>query len=161
MTSAFREQKSRRAVYPPLEEEIERGPGEEAPDEALKQVPLVRRAARQRMTASWGLPGDLTDDVSLLLGELLNNAVLHGRGNVVVKVGYHHCVLSVSVSDQSPALPRSGQASPDDKAGRGWAIAQAVADEHQGTLTVVPQHAGKAVMCVLPVLSRRATARCS
>ncbi|KOT52715.1 hypothetical protein ADK43_30005 [Streptomyces rimosus subsp. rimosus] len=127
----------------------------------MKQVSVIRRAAQQRMTASWGLPGALTDDAVLLLGELLNNAVLHGRGRVVVKVRYCDSVLSVIVSDQSPVPPRSGRAGPDARTGRGWDIAQAVADEHQGTLVIMPHRTGKVIMCVLPVPVQREAARCA
>ncbi|WP_425541206.1 ATP-binding protein [Streptomyces rimosus] len=152
MTSAHRDQQPRGIAPPPLERSIERGPGEEAPSEALEQVPLVRRATRQRMTVGWGLPSDFTDDVSLLVGELLANAVLHGgTGRIFVRVGYSAPVLSIVVADRSPKAPRSGHTGPEDKNGRGWDIARELVAERRGQLEALTHPTGKVITCLLPV----------
>ncbi len=146
---------------PPLERAIERGFGMKAPTKALEEVPLVRRAVQQHLAAG-RLPDDFAYEVTLLLDEVLTNAVVHGRGRVFVKVDSSaDALLSVIVSDQSPQPPRSGLTDPEDQAGRGWDIVQALAAGRGGEVEVLTHAKGKVIRCVLPVPVRQAAARCA
>jgi anti-sigma regulatory factor (Ser/Thr protein kinase) len=68
----------------------------------------ARSAGRARLfvgqfCASAGLSGDIRRTASLLVSELVTNAIVHGRSGAVLDAEFAAGVLRVSVSDDSPA----------------------------------------------------------
>jgi signal transduction histidine kinase len=91
------------------------------------------------------------------LGNLLANAIEHGRGSVGVDVTVHGGVVRVAVTDDGPGLPapvselrrrpRRGRGA----RGRGLAIAADVAEAHGGALVSAPSESGARLVLELPV----------
>jgi signal transduction histidine kinase len=91
------------------------------------------------------------------LGNLLANAIEHGRGPVGVDVTVHGGVVRVAVTDDGPGLPapvserrrrpRRGRGA----RGRGLAIAADVAEAHGGALVSAPSESGARLVLELPV----------
>jgi signal transduction histidine kinase len=104
-------------------------------------------------TAVWG------DRLRLAqaLGNLVANAIEHGRGAVGVDVAVRGTVVRIAVSDHGPGLPRPvvelrrrprrGRGS----RGRGVAIAADVAEAHAGALVSAPSESGARLVLELPV----------
>ncbi len=69
----------------------------------------------------------LCDTVALLVSEVATNALLHGSGDVQVRVTADDGVLRVEVSDGSPALPHVRAAGPLEEGGRGLALVESLA----------------------------------
>jgi signal transduction histidine kinase len=91
------------------------------------------------------------------IGNLLANAIEHGRGPVEVEVTVHGGVVRVAVTDDGPGLPapvaelrgrpRWGRGA----RGRGLAIAADVAEAHGGVLVSAPSQRGARLVLELPV----------
>jgi anti-sigma regulatory factor (Ser/Thr protein kinase) len=99
----------------------------------LAPVPLSSRAARH-FVADWciaeGVIGDVVDTVLLLTAELVTNAVLHGRSDVVLRVGRAGSRVRVAVGDENTRLPQRRETDPEALNGRGMALVEALADAH-------------------------------
>jgi DNA-binding NarL/FixJ family response regulator len=67
---------------------------------------------------SWGM-AHLTETATLLVSELVTNAVVHARSDVQVIVRLVPSGLRVEVFDASPAVPVPRVAAPEDVSGRG------------------------------------------
>lgn len=91
-------------------------PGEES------SVPIVRATVR-RICQSWDLPDDTPDVASLLVTEVVTNAV-QASPKDVLRVSVRHLLtyLYVDCTDYSPEVPRASEASWTDEAGRGLHI---------------------------------------
>ncbi|MEV0370423.1 SpoIIE family protein phosphatase [Streptomyces sp. NPDC050636] len=76
----------------------------------------ARRLAR-RALARWGLD-ELTDQVELLVSEVVTNAVRYAERPVTLRL-LRTDVLRCEVGDDVPQLPRLRQARPSDEGGRG------------------------------------------
>ncbi|TJZ45326.1 serine/threonine protein phosphatase [Streptomyces piniterrae] len=76
----------------------------------------ARRLAR-RALARWGLE-ELTDQVELLVSEVVTNAVRYAERPVTLRL-LRTDVLRCEVGDDVPQLPRLRQARPSDEGGRG------------------------------------------
>jgi serine/threonine-protein kinase RsbW len=97
---------------------------------ALKStVPAVRTRARVLWSA-WGLAPSLADDASLLLTEMISNALLHtGSETVHVFLRSDRSRLVIMVGDSSPQMPVRADAPADEELfGRGLVIVDAIAD---------------------------------
>ncbi len=91
------------------------------------------------------------------VGNLVANAIEHGRGPVVVDVVVRHALVRIAVSDHGAGLPapvaeltrrpRRGRGA----RGRGLAIAADVADAHGGALVSAPSESGARLVLELPV----------
>lgn len=89
------------------------------------------------------------DDAVLMLGELLANAVTHGRcPEAVVHLRLGDDALLISVQDTCAHPPVLGPASWDDEGGRGLLLVEALAQEWGW----VPLPMGKQVWFRLPVI---------
>ncbi|WP_229075558.1 ATP-binding protein [Actinoplanes sp. DH11] len=105
-------------------------------------VPLDRGApgsARRAVSAvlgGWGFRDpDWLDGVSVVVSELVTNAVRHGGGCVALAVEAHDTKVIVSVADGSSVVPR--RRDPDGVGGRGIALIEALAvgwtvENHEG-----------------------------
>ncbi|MEO3809648.1 ATP-binding protein [Sphaerisporangium sp. B11E5] len=86
------------------------------------------RTQVKEVLSAWGL-AELTDDVVLVVGELLGNAVCHGAPPVRVSLWATPRDFCVRVTDRGPEMPRRLHLGPEAVHGRGLAIVAALADE--------------------------------
>jgi anti-sigma regulatory factor (Ser/Thr protein kinase) len=113
--------------------------------EVAQGVVLARRLTRETL-ASWGFGSDV-DDTVLLVSELVENALRHGRGAPVLRLRRLATGVRVEVFDESPVLPQARESGPSG----GWGMLLVArlstrwgAEERDG---------GKVVWCELPVQS--------
>ena len=87
-------------------------------------VARIRRFATDacRTTA----PRANCDTVSLLVSEVATNALVHGAGQVLVRVVPADGGVRIEVVDGSPSLPRPRDATLMDEGGRGLALVEAL-----------------------------------
>ncbi|WP_049821188.1 ATP-binding protein [Kineococcus radiotolerans] len=99
----------------------------------LPPAPTSSRAAR-RFVAGWcaaeGVTGDVVDTLLLLTAELVTNAVLHGRSDVVLRIGRVGPRVRVGVGDENTRLPQRRETDPEALNGRGMTLVEALADAH-------------------------------
>ncbi|MEV8543660.1 ATP-binding protein [Streptomyces sp. NPDC051572] len=98
----------------------------------------MRQITRDRL-GQWDLT-TLTDDATLVVSELVTNAVKHGRGRPVgLRVRRLAHELRIEVTDGTPTPARLRSAGLDDENGRGLLLVAAVADKwgvsRDGTMT--------------------------
>lgn len=74
----------------------------------------------------WDAASDL-DTVSLLVSELVSNAIVHARSDFEVSVLLRGHTIRIEVDDQSNVLPLPRDADVDDDSGRGMALVEALA----------------------------------
>jgi signal transduction histidine kinase len=90
------------------------------------------------------------------VGNLIANAIEHGRGPVRIEVAMRGDIVRVAVSDDGPGLPapvadlrrraRCGRGA----RGRGLAIAAGIAEAHGGVLVSAPSQGGARLVLELP-----------
>ena len=92
----------------------------------LPRLPLAAATARGLVRRELGdvLAGETLDDVLLVVSELATNAVLHGAGEIQLRLAYDGERIAGAVSDQGPAFavaaePRAAECGPG---GRGLFI---------------------------------------
>jgi anti-sigma regulatory factor (Ser/Thr protein kinase) len=105
----------------------------------------ARRLVREACS-SW--PSHRADDAELAVGELVANAVLHGKGPVAIRIVVDLNVLRVEVTDANPQHPRTldpPPPSPEAEHGRGLYIVSAIADRWGSVTLDAGSHPGKAV----------------
>lgn len=90
-----------------------------------QSVSQVRRYAVAACTAL-GYDGDC-DTLALLVSEVATNALIHGAGQVRVRVLDAGPRLRIEVSDDSVILPVARKAAADAEGGRGLALVDALA----------------------------------
>ncbi|MFE5759585.1 ATP-binding protein [Streptomyces massasporeus] len=66
--------------------------------------------------------------VVLAVSELVTNAVVHGEGEVVLRITVSLDVVRVSVTDHSPDPAVVKEAGPDGESGRGIRLVDAISD---------------------------------
>ncbi len=103
----------------------------------------ARRLTLQTLD-SWGLPA-LRETASLLVSELMTNALLHARSGVDVVLHADPALFRVDVCDHSPLPPRVRHFSADAGTGRGVRLLDTMATEWG----VVPMDGGKCVWFTL------------
>ncbi|MBB4705459.1 anti-sigma regulatory factor (Ser/Thr protein kinase) [Sphaerisporangium siamense] len=118
------------------------------PREARWELPADPRAtaacrALVRVTlAEWGLR-DLTDDVTVVVTELLANALIHGEPPIHLTLRRAHGALVGAVTDLGPGRPRLLAAAADLEHGRGLRIVDALTDSWG--VDPLPGGAGKTI----------------
>lgn len=70
---------------------------------------------------------EYADDAALLVSELVTNAALHARTDIVVVIELRSECLRLAVSDRSPRQPARRHYSVDSTTGRGLALVAALA----------------------------------
>jgi len=85
---------------------------------STESVPVARRFARDELQSS----GADIDTVVLLVSELVTNAVLHARSDVVLRVEDLGSSARVEVGDSSPLRPRLHNFSVESATGRGMRL---------------------------------------
>lgn len=78
--------------------------------------------------AGWGLPG-LIDPATLLVSELVTNALLHAHSEIDVTLVVGDDELRVEVHDTSRVVPRPRSYSPEAATGRGLHMLDCVASD--------------------------------
>jgi serine phosphatase RsbU (regulator of sigma subunit)/CHASE1-domain containing sensor protein/anti-sigma regulatory factor (Ser/Thr protein kinase) len=89
-----------------------------------ESIPTARRLVDEHLGAS-GAPADM----ALVVSELVTNAVLHGRGDVRLRLVRRPSSVRVAVHDSSDDRPVVAEPSPDTVGGRGLRIIEAVASD--------------------------------
>jgi anti-sigma regulatory factor (Ser/Thr protein kinase) len=98
--------------------------------------PRTSRKAVLAVLSAWGyVDDDWTADVSVVVSELVTNAVQHGAGFVVIGIEASGAQIIVSVADGSAVVPRRRE--PDGRGGRGLMLVEALTrrwhvEEHEG-----------------------------
>lgn len=82
---------------------------------STESVPVARRFAREQLRQS---RSDV-DTVVLLVSEVVTNAVLHARSEVVLLIQQREDVTRIEVSDASPVPPRLHNFTAESATGRG------------------------------------------
>jgi anti-sigma regulatory factor (Ser/Thr protein kinase) len=86
---------------------------------------VARRFVADRLIA-WGREA-FVDDASIVVAELVTNAVLHAESEFIVALSFHGDSVRVSVRDASSALPAIQAPTPQSVSGRGLVLISAVA----------------------------------
>ena len=101
---------------------------------SLSPAPSAAGVARSTLVAELGDRLGHTDaadtvqfDVSVVVSELVANAVQAGCTSLVMSVQAHRSSVRLAVSDDAPGLPRMASASVDDLHGRGLTLVAALA----------------------------------
>ncbi|MGW0587579.1 ATP-binding protein [Streptosporangium sp. NPDC002607] len=89
-------------------------------------VGAARRLAREALVI-WGI-SSVTEDVTMVVSELVSNAVVHGRAPITLSLHRHGRIVCGEVTDHSAMWPAPLPAGPDAEHGRGLAIVAAYAD---------------------------------
>jgi two-component system, OmpR family, sensor kinase len=103
------------------------------------------------------------------LSNLVTNALRHGAGDVTVEAGVAEGRLRITVTDQGPGFPddfvprafdrftRAEESRTTTGSGLGLALVAAVARNHEGTVSIRPDHPGACVALDIacPPVSRR------
>ena len=100
-------------------------PLEMVAESVLTSVARIRRFATSACATH--APGVDCDTVALLVSEVATNALVHGAGEVRVRVVPRPRGVRVEVLDGSPQLPAKRAATVYDEGGRGIALVEAVA----------------------------------
>ena len=114
-------------------------PGEVSVSYRLESDPVQVRAARaQARTAlpQWGL-GEHTDLAELIVSELVTNAIVHGQGQVQVRLSCASGDLWAEVHDDGPGRPVRRCPGARDESGRGLELIDGLLDLHGGTRGVI------------------------
>jgi signal transduction histidine kinase len=94
------------------------------------------------------------------LGNLVDNALRHGRGAVLLQAGVDNGAVTLGVSDEGPGFPpellpvaferfsRTDEARADGSAGLGLAIVDAIARAHGGSVTAANRPGGVAEVTI-------------
>ena len=92
-----------------------------------QEIAVVRQEIRQ-LLVEWELVA-LTDDIVLVVSEMLANALHHADGSVAaMRIHLRPDAVVIEVSDQGAAVPRLGQPAFDDDRGRGMFLIDRLAD---------------------------------
>ena len=97
---------------------------------ALPAHPASSRAARAFVAEHlrlWGLDPAAIDDATLLVSELVTNAILHGRSPIDLLVRKVKTSVRVEVGNDGRRAPQPHYPDLDTAAGRGLGLVQAVA----------------------------------
>lgn len=93
------------------------------------EAPRAARDLLRGMAAQAGCADARVEQAALLVSELVTNAVLHGRTDVVrLALAVDDRTVEVAVHDRSPDAPVVGAAEPSDLHGRGLLLVERLAE---------------------------------
>ncbi|MFC8582970.1 ATP-binding protein [Streptomyces sp. NPDC057217] len=122
-------------------------------------LPATAGAAREQVrdllhtTGRAPPPRAVTDDILLVVSELVTNAYRHGGALTGFTAHLADGTLIVRATDASPVIPRTRTDShPTAPGGFGWPLIQKLSRQ----VTVIPLEAGKTIQVVLDTTGRRA-----
>ena len=87
----------------------------------------VERARRQVAQFCAEMPGELSSVAELLASELVTNAVVHGAGDILLRLAVADHTVRVEVADDSPHGPEPQPADTERLSGRGLWIVEELA----------------------------------
>ncbi|MFE2487208.1 ATP-binding protein [Streptomyces mirabilis] len=117
------------------------------PPEDASRVGAMRRLVRARLKYC-GLQR-MSDDVAVIVSELLTNAILHSGGEQITFVmTVRDSSLRISVHDGMPGNLKIRPVNSDAETGRGLFLVASLVDAHHGTWGV--SDAGATTWCSLP-----------
>jgi PAS domain S-box-containing protein len=119
----------------------------QVPDENTA-VRVTRDRVRQALE-EWSLADQLVDDVTLVVSELVTNAIIHGYPPVNLRLSETSRQLVLEVSDSAVVLPRRQRPTAEQDHGRGLQITSILAADWGAR----PTSLGKCVWCVFPLTS--------
>lgn len=115
----------------------QRGQGEGLPPRDGFRALAMRRIAQARLNLC-GL-SQMADDVTLIVSELVTNAIVHSGGTwVSFRMRLHFDVLHLEVQSDVAGSPAVGRSDADSEHGRGLAIVESLAFEYGGSWGVSP-----------------------
>ncbi|MBX7554427.1 ATP-binding protein [Streptomyces sp. tea 10] len=95
-----------------------------------EQSPALARAHVQQICRTWRIR-TVADDLSLIVSELVTNAVTHGRGEIRLHLEFDDARVWVNVTDEGQSeVVRPQVTSADDESGRGLQIVGALAHRY-------------------------------
>ncbi|MFD9289174.1 SpoIIE family protein phosphatase [Streptomyces sp. NPDC060030] len=140
------------AQYKPTnEDQALRSDGLQIPSRDLHGVQRARRFVGERMS-SWGL-ASMTDDLQLVVSEIVTNALVHAGGDVELhlRVTAAHVRLEVRDSESNPPIPTALSMSEEERTqaehGRGLFIVDALTEGWNSS----PNGRGKTVSLNMPI----------
>jgi anti-sigma regulatory factor (Ser/Thr protein kinase) len=84
----------------------------------------ARDFVRQTL-AQWGLP-DITDDVSLVVTELVTNAITHAASRCELQLDFDGSTVEIQVVDHGAGIPEIRDSAAHHQGGRGLQLVEAV-----------------------------------
>lgn len=112
-------------------------------------APSVARAYVRDTLRAWGL-APLVEDATLVVSELVTNAVVHARPDIVLSLHRHGSAVRGEVVDHGPVWKESRPVAVDDlgaESGRGLAIVDALA--YRWGVDPLPSMGGKVAWFML------------
>jgi anti-sigma regulatory factor (Ser/Thr protein kinase) len=106
-------------------------------------VPRARSVVTEALTAA-GVPPGPIDRARLVTSELVTNAVLHGDGDVELRVDVGPGRFRITVADEAPSEPHPVDVEPGAVSGRGLRLVERMADAW-GTAPREDRAPGKAI----------------
>ena len=89
----------------------------------------------RRTAADWALVTEIADAAGQIAGELVGNALVHGRGQVELRLRLTRDRLVVEVADEGSHMPRRRRTGAEDERGRGLNLVTALAHRWGARLT--------------------------
>lgn len=117
------------------------------------QVARARAQARQALPG-WGL-AEHTEVTELIISELVTNAIVHGTGQIEIRLSYEGGCLRTQVHDHGGGRPIRRHPATDCEYGRGLKLIDGLIELYGGTRGVVSDSdcLGKTVYVTLPLAS--------
>ena len=112
----------------------------------LPTAPAQARGIARRACLDWQIP-HLLEDVSLIVSELVTNAVQHAQTPLVLAMEHEGATLAVAVGDGQPSTPWLADQAPERTGGRGILLVSALGMDWGVVRTVL----GKTVWVSLKV----------
>jgi signal transduction histidine kinase len=130
-------------------------PGEQAVSYRVRPEPVQvarARAQARRALPGWGL-AEHTELAELIISELVTNAIVHGTGQIEIRLSYEGGCLRAQVHDNGGGRPIRRHPATDCEQGRGLGLVDGLIELYGGTRGVVSDSdcLGKTVYVTLPL----------